>query len=151
MTKNTTSAEQYDRTERRKETLFGLNYKWIALLNTTLGGLMAAIDGSILIISLPAIFRGMEVNPLVGGDSSLLLWLILGYTIVSCIAVVGIGRLSDMYGRVKLYNLGFVIFAIASTAIYISSYQHELQTASGYACEQHTDVACCKSPYLEQP
>jgi MFS family permease len=122
MPKVSSSAEQYDLSERRKESIFGLNYKWIVLLNTTLGALMATIDGSILIISLPAIFNGMGVNPLQGGNSSLLLWLILGYTIVSCVSVVAIGRLSDMYGRVKLYNIGFVIFAVSSTAIYISSY-----------------------------
>ena len=122
MAKVLSSAERYDLQEKKRESLFGVNYKWIALCNTTLGALMATIDGSILIISLPAIFNGLGVNPLAGGDASLLLWLILGYTIVSCVSVIAIGRLSDMYGRVKLYNIGFVIFAISSTAIYISSY-----------------------------
>ncbi len=122
MAKELSPTERYDLEERKRESLFGIHYKWIALLNTTFGGMMAAIDSSILIISLPAIFKGIGVNPLAGGDSGLLLWLILGYTIVACVAVVSIGRLSDMYGRVRLYNLGFVIFAIASTIIYIFSY-----------------------------
>ncbi len=122
MAKVLSSAERYDSSERKKESLFGINYKWIVLMNTTLGALMATIDGSILIISLPAIFKGLGVNPLQGGDASLLLWLILGYTIVSCVSVVAIGRLSDMFGRVKLYNIGFIIFAISSTVLYASSY-----------------------------
>lgn len=99
-----------------------VHYKWIALSNTTLGALMATIDSSILIISLPAIFKGMGVNPLVSGNTGLLLWLLLGYMITSSVVVVTIGRLSDMFGRVRIYNLGFLIFAIASTIIYIVSY-----------------------------
>lgn len=114
--------QEYDSAERKRESLFGVHYKWIALSNTTIGAMMATIDGSILIISLPAIFNGLGINPLAGGDSSLLLWLILGYTIVSCVAVVSIGRLSDMFGRVRLYNLGFLIFAVASVLLYASSY-----------------------------
>ncbi len=114
--------EEYDTNEIKREQKFGAHYKWIALSNTTLGALMASIDGSILIISLPAIFNGLGVNPLVTGNIDLLLWLLLGYTIMSSVVVVTIGRLSDMFGRVKLYNLGFAIFAIASTLIYISSY-----------------------------
>lgn len=129
MAQGFSQSERYDLKERKRESLFGIHYKWIALLNTTLGGMMAAIDSSILIISLPAIFKGIGVNPLAGGDAGLLLWLILGYTIVACVAVVSIGRLSDMYGRVRLYNLGFVIFAIASTIIYIFSY-----TLTGTIC-----------------
>jgi MFS family permease len=113
---------EYDYEERERESKLGLHYKWIALSNTTLGALMASIDGSILIISLPAIFNGMGVNPLVAGNVDLLLWLLLGYIIMSSVTVVTIGRLSDMFGRVKLYNMGFAIFAFASILIYISSY-----------------------------
>ncbi len=112
----------YDVEERRKEAKFGVHYKWIALSNTTIGALMATIDGSILLISLPAIFNGMGINPLVSNNIDLLLWLLLGYTIVSSVTVVTIGRLSDMFGRVRLYNMGFAIFATASTLLYISSY-----------------------------
>ncbi len=113
---------EYDIEEQRRESRLGSNYKWIALSNTTLGILMATIDGSILIISLPAIFNGLGVNPLTAGNITLLLWLLLGYIIVSSVIVVTIGKLSDIYGRVRLYNLGFAIFAIGSTALYAISY-----------------------------
>ncbi len=114
--------QAYDIEERKKEEKLGKNYKWIALSNTTLGALLASIDGSILIISLPAIFNGLGVNPIAAGNVTLLLWLLLGYTIVSSVAVVTIGRLSDMFGRVKLYNMGFAIFSFASVLIVIVTY-----------------------------
>jgi MFS family permease len=122
---------KYDAEERRREakvdeslkgSRFGVHYKWIALSNTTLGALMASIDGSILMISLPAIFNGLGVDPLSAGATNLLLWLLLGYIIMSSVTVVTIGRLSDMFGRVRLYNMGFAIFSFASILIYISSY-----------------------------
>ena len=112
----------YDRGEEGKETKYGKGYKWVVLSNTTLGATMAAIDSSIVLISLPQIFNGLGVNPLVPANIGLLLWMLLGYMIVSSVCVVAFGRLSDMYGRVRLYNLGFMIFAVASTLIYISSY-----------------------------
>ncbi len=114
--------EQYDELEQEREKKYGVNYKWIVLSNTTLGVLMASIDSSILIISLPAIFNGLGVNPLTPGNIGLLLWLLMGYIIMSSVVVVTIGRLSDMYGRVRLYNLGFAIFAIASTILYVITY-----------------------------
>ncbi len=120
--KHDVEASRYDVEERERESKFGVHYKWVALSNTTIGALMASIDGSILLISLPAIFNGLGVNPLVAGNVDLLLWLLLGYTIMTSVVVVTIGRLSDMFGRVKIYNLGFAVFAIASTLIYISSY-----------------------------
>ncbi|MER7274166.1 MFS transporter [Dactylosporangium sp. NPDC000244] len=92
-------------------------YKWIALSNTTLGMLMATIDGSIVIISLPAIFRGIGLDPLAPGNIGYLLWMIMGYLLVSAVLVVALGRLGDMFGRVRMYNLGFLIFAIASVAL----------------------------------
>ncbi len=101
---------------------YSIHYKWVALSNTTLGALLASIDSSILIISLPAVFNGLGVNPLSCGDLMLLLWLLLGYTIVSAVTVVTIGRLSDMFGRVRLYNIGFAIFSSASILLYASSY-----------------------------
>jgi EmrB/QacA subfamily drug resistance transporter len=113
---------QYDIEEERRESELGPNYKWIALSNTTLGVLMASIDSSILIISLPAIFNGLGVNPLTPSNITLLLWLLLGYIIMSSVIVVTIGRLSDMFGRVRLYNLGFAIFAIGSILLYVVSY-----------------------------
>lgn len=115
-------AEEYDIRAEKKETRFGVNYKWIALSNTTLGVLIATIDSSILIISLPAIFNGLGVNPLTPGNITLLLWLLVGYIITSSVTVVTIGRLSDMFGRVRLYNLGFLVFAICSTLLWISTY-----------------------------
>jgi len=89
-------------------------YKWIALSNTTIGILMAAIDGSALIIALPAIFRGIHLNPLDPANFSYLLWVLMGYMLVVAVLVVTVGRLGDIFGRVRTYNLGFVIFTVAS-------------------------------------
>jgi MFS family permease len=95
----------------------GPHYKWIALSNTTLGVLMATINASIMLIALPDIFRGIGVNPLDPGNTGLLLWLIMGYLVVTAVLVVSFGRLGDMYGRVKMFNLGFAIFAAFSVAL----------------------------------
>jgi MFS family permease len=93
------------------------NYKWIALSNTTLGILMATINGSIVLISLPAIFKGIKLNPLEPGNVSYLLWMLMGYILVTAVLVVSFGRLGDLYGRVKIYNLGFVIFTVGAIAL----------------------------------
>ncbi len=93
------------------------HYKWIALSNTTLGVLIATINSSILLIALPDIFRGLDINPLQPGNSSYLLWLMMGYMVVTAVLVVSFGRLGDMYGRVKMYNAGFAIFTIFSVAL----------------------------------
>ncbi|MCP9271996.1 MFS transporter [Mycolicibacterium arenosum] len=92
-------------------------YKWIVLSNTTLGILLAAINASIVLISLPAIFRGIGLNPLSPGNVSYLLWMIMGYLVVTAVLVVPFGRLGDMFGRVKIYNLGFVVFTVAAVAL----------------------------------
>jgi EmrB/QacA subfamily drug resistance transporter len=92
----------------------GDRYKWIALSNVTLGVLLATIDLSITIIAMPDIFRGIHLDPLVPSNSFYLLWMILGYMVVSSVLIVGLGRLGDMYGRVRTYNLGFVIYTAAS-------------------------------------
>nr|WP_323746226.1 MFS transporter [Catenulispora pinisilvae] len=92
-------------------------YKWVVLSNTTLGVLISAVDGSIVIISLPAIFRGIHLDPLAPGNIGYLLWMILGYLLVSAVLVVALGRLGDMFGRVRMYNMGFAIFACASLAL----------------------------------
>ncbi len=89
-------------------------YKWIALSNTTIGILMAAIDGSALIIALPAIFRGIHLNPLDPSNFSYLLWVLMGYLLVVAVLVVTVGRLGDMFGRVRTYNMGFAVFTLAS-------------------------------------
>jgi len=92
----------------------GHNYKWIALSNTTLGMLMGAINGSSLIVALPVIFRGINLNPLEPGNFSYLLWILMGYPLVLAVLVVTLGRVGDMFGRVRMYNLGFVIFTVGS-------------------------------------
>jgi MFS family permease len=92
-------------------------YKWVALSNTTLGMFMAVVDASIVIISLPAIFRGIDLNPFAAGNISYLLWIIMGYLLVTAVLVVTLGRLGDILGRVCIYNLGFVVFTLASVAL----------------------------------
>ena len=89
-------------------------YKWIALSNTTLGILMATINSSIVLISMPAIFRGIQINPLEPQNVSYLLWLLMGYMVVTAVLVVSFGRVGDMYGRVRMYNLGFAVFTVGS-------------------------------------
>jgi MFS family permease len=89
-------------------------YKWVALSNTTLGVLLATLDASITLIAMPDIFRGIHLDPLVPANSTYLLWMILGYLIVSSVLIVSLGRLGDMFGRVRIYNLGFVIYTVAS-------------------------------------
>jgi MFS family permease len=89
-------------------------YKWVALANTTAAMFMATLDGSIVIIALPAIFRGIHLDPLGAGNISYLLWMIMGYRLVQAVLVVTVGRLGDMYGRVRTYNAGFVVFTFAS-------------------------------------
>ncbi|MFE4467823.1 MFS transporter [Leifsonia sp. NPDC056824] len=93
------------------------HYRWVALSNTTLGMLMATINSSIVIISLPAIFTGVKLNPLEPGNVSYLLWMLMGYMLVTAVLVVMFGRMGDQYGRVRIYNLGFVIFTVAAIAL----------------------------------
>src|ERR1700684_4006687 len=89
-------------------------YKWIALSNVTLGVLLAVLDGSIVLIAMPSIFRGIHLDPLVPANSFYLLWMILGFLVVTSVLMVSLGRLGDMYGRVKMYNLGFLVYTVAS-------------------------------------
>ena len=92
-------------------------YKWVVLANTTLGTLLATINASIVLISLPAIFRGIGLNPLAPSNVSYLLWMLMGYLVVTAVLVVPFGRLGDMYGRVRIYNIGFVVFTLAAVAL----------------------------------
>jgi MFS family permease len=92
----------------------GPHYKWIALSNTTLGVLMVTINQSIVLIALPDIFRGIKLNPLSPSNTSYLLWMFMGFLVVSAVLVVSFGRLGDMFGRVRMYNMGFAIFSVAS-------------------------------------
>ena len=89
-------------------------YKWIALSNTTLAVLLATLDASITLIAMPDIFRGIHLDPLVANNSFYLLWMVFGYLVVTSVLIVSLGRLGDMYGRVRIYNLGFVIYTVAS-------------------------------------
>src|SRR6185312_4873637 len=104
----------------RRDRPVGPAYKWIALSNTTLGVLMASIDASIVLISLPAIFNGIHINPLAPGETGYFLWLLLGYMVVTATLLVTFGRISDMLGRVKLYNLGFAIFTVGSLLAFLT-------------------------------
>ncbi len=94
-----------------------IDYKWVALSNTTLGMLVATINASILLIALPDIFRGIGIDPLAPGNTSYLLWLILGFPVVMAVLMVSLGRLGDMYGRVRMFNLGFAVFTAFSVLL----------------------------------
>ncbi len=98
----------------------GFEYKWVALSNTTLGVLMVTINQSIILIALPDIFRGIGVDPLQPGNTSYLLWMILGFLVVTAVLVVSLGRLGDMFGRVRMYNLGFAVFTAFSLLLTIT-------------------------------
>src|SRR5574340_1170789 len=98
----------------------GGGYKWIALSNTTLGVLMATINSSIILIAMPAIFIGIGINPLAPGETNYFLWMLLGYMVVTATLLVAFGRISDMFGRVKLYNLGFAVFTAGSSLLFIT-------------------------------
>jgi EmrB/QacA subfamily drug resistance transporter len=93
------------------------NHKWMVLSNTTLGMLAATINASIVLISLPAIFRGIGLKPLDPGNTNVLLWTIMGYMVVTSVLVVTFGKLGDMFGRARIYNVGFLIFTIASVLL----------------------------------
>src|SRR6202034_381741 len=96
------------------------SYKWVALFVSTLGMLMATIDASITLIALPDIFRGIGIDPLLPGNSFYLLWMILGFLVVTSVLVVSFGRLGDIYGRVRIYNLGFAVFTLFSLALSVT-------------------------------
>lgn len=108
--RRSTDDRHYNATDHR-------HYKWIALSNTTLGTLLATINASIVLISLPAIFRGIGLNPLQPANVGYLLWMLMGYLVVTAVLVVPFGRLGDMYGRVRMYNIGFVVFTLAAVAL----------------------------------
>jgi EmrB/QacA subfamily drug resistance transporter len=97
-----------------------VQYKWTVLSNTTIGVLMATIDGTIVLISLPAIFRGISINPLAPDSFQYLLWILFGYSVVTATLLVTFGRISDMFGRVRFYNFGFAVFTIGSFLAYLT-------------------------------
>jgi MFS family permease len=98
----------------------GVAYKWIALFNVTLSSLMGTINGSIILVSLPAIFNGIHINPMAPDAFQYLLWILMGYGLVTATLLLSIGRLADIYGRVKLFRLGFLIFTIGSILLYLT-------------------------------
>jgi EmrB/QacA subfamily drug resistance transporter len=112
-------AEGSERLARRYRPV-GPHYKWVALTNTTLGVLMATIDSSIVLISLPVIFKGIHIDPLAPGETGYFLWMLLGYMVVTATLLVTFGRISDMFGRVRFYNLGFLIFTIGSILLWLT-------------------------------
>jgi MFS family permease len=93
------------------------HYRWVVLSNTTLGVMMATINSSIVIISLPAIFRGIHLDPLAPGNVGYLLWMLMSYLLVTAVLVVSLGRLGDVHGRVRIYNAGFAVFTVGSVAL----------------------------------
>jgi MFS family permease len=96
------------------------NYKWVALTNTTIGLLMVTINSSILLIALPNIFRGIKLNPLAPGNTSYFLWILMGFLLVTSVLVVSFGRVGDIFGRVKMYTLGFAIFTAFSILLSVT-------------------------------
>jgi EmrB/QacA subfamily drug resistance transporter len=94
--------------------------KWSTLSNTTLGMLMASIDASIVLIALPDIFRGIKLNPLQPGNTGYFLWMLMGYMLVTAVLVVSFGRLGDIFGRVRMYNMGFAIFTVFSVLLSVT-------------------------------
>jgi MFS family permease len=95
----------------------GLHYKWIALSNTTLGMLIATVNATSILIAMPVIFRGIKVNPLDPANFSYLLWLLMGYMVVTAVLVVTAGRIGDMVGRARIYNVGFAVFTLAAIGL----------------------------------
>ncbi len=95
-------------------------YKWIALSNTTLGMLMATVNSSIILIALPDIFRGIHLDPLTPSNSSYLLWMLMGFMVATAVLLVSLGRVGDMFGRVRMYNLGFAVFTLFSILLSVT-------------------------------
>lgn len=111
---NVTTTENDDTVKK------GIAYKWIALFNVALASLMGTINGSIILISLPAIFTGIQINPMAPDAFQYLLWILMGYGLVTATLLLSIGRLADIYGRVKLFRLGFFIFTVGSIMLYLT-------------------------------
>jgi MFS family permease len=95
-------------------------YRWTALATVTLGTLMVFINQSIVLISLPDIFRGIQLNPLTPGNTGYLLWMLMGFSVVLAVLVVTLGRVGDIFGRVKIFNLGFIVFTAFSLLLAVT-------------------------------
>src|ERR1700761_6690074 len=110
----------YQRLAGRAALSVGPRYKWMALFISTLGMLMAAIDSTITLIALPDIFRGIHIDPIDPGNSFFLLWMLLGFSVTTAAATTTFGRLGDIYGRVRIYNLGFALFTVFSLLLTVT-------------------------------
>ena len=139
---NGLKAGRADRTKNVDGSLAALpaNYKWIALFISTLGMLMATIDGSIVLIALPDIFRGIDLDPLQPGNTFYLLWMILGFLVITSVLVVSLGRMGDIYGRVRTYNLGFAVFTFFSLLLSITWMTGH---AAGDLADHHAHLPGC--------
>jgi MFS family permease len=96
------------------------SYRWVALVTVTIGTLMVFINQSIVLISLPDIFRGIHLSPLTPGNTGYLLWMLLGFMVALAVLVVTLGRVGDMFGRVKIFNLGFAVFTVFSILLAVT-------------------------------
>ena len=103
----------------------GPRYRWLVLTVTTAGSLMAMVDSSITLIAMPDTFRGIGLDPLAPGNSFYLLWMILGFMVVTSVLVTSLGRIGDIYGRVRIYNLGFAVFTFFSLLLSVTWMQGE--------------------------
>ncbi|WP_022882527.1 MFS transporter [Gryllotalpicola ginsengisoli] len=110
---------------RRESTGGRDRYRWVALTNTTMAVFMSSLDGSIVLISLPAIFTGIKLDPLAPANIVYLLWMIMGYRLVQSVLVVAVGKFGDMFGRVRIYNLGFLVFTVASVLLSFDPFHGE--------------------------
>ena len=129
-------------------------YKWIALSNCTLAVLLATLDASITLIAMPDIFRGIHLDPLIPSNSFYLLWMILGYLVVSSVLIVSLGRLGDMYGRVRIYNLGFVIYTAASLLLavdWMTGRDGALYLVVLRIVQESAAPACSRTPRRSSP
>ena len=114
------------------------SYRWVALSNTTIGVLIVTINMSILLIALPDIFRGIGIDPLAPGNIGFLLWLIMGYLVVTAVLVVSFGRLGDLFGRTRMYNLGFAVFTVFSILLAVDL---DAGPGGGAVADRHAGAA----------
>jgi MFS family permease len=98
--------------------VIALEYKWIAMSNVFIASLMGSVNTYIILIAIPAIFNGINIDPL--NSFQYLLWILVIYGLVTATLVLSFGRLSDLYGRVKMFRLGFLIFTIGSILLYLT-------------------------------
>ena len=103
-----------------------VQYKWVALSNTSIAMLIASINSTIILIALPPIFKGIDLNPLAPGSFQYLIWILMGYMLITAVVLVSFGRLSDMFGRVRLFNMGFAIFTVGSILLFLTPSKGDL-------------------------